>query len=680
MIVPTEWLSEYVETGLSAAEIAERLTFAGLAVEGMEEDPVAGPVLEIEVTSNRPDCYGVLSIARELSAATGAPFRMPDLELDESETRAEDLCAVEVLDPDLCPRYTARVIEDVKIGPSPEWMQKRLEGAGLRPINNIVDITNYVLLEFCQPLHAFDAELLTDSRIIVRRAVDKEKMTLLDDKVLEMTSENLVIADPGGPVALAGIMGGLESEVRSATKTVLLESAQFDRVNIRRSSRALGASSDSSFRFERGVDPVGVELASRRAAKLMAELAGGRVAGGLVDVWAAEWQAPEITMRFSRLDKLMGHHYDSGDVTRILEGLGLKRTHRDAAKIVLTVPPWRPDLEREVDLIEEVARIHGYDKVAAMPSLKVALPARNELVETLRSARRVMNSLGYDEAMTDSFSDPRGAAHFHLWADAEPLALVNPTSQMHAGLRDSLLPNLLAAKKANQDAGREDITLFEAAKIYLAKGDGAHEERPMLALVDDRGFFSAKGAVEALGAGLGLAEPLAFAEATVPGLKARLSAEVSLGGGGGGREGGGRIGVVGEIASEIASAYDVESAPAVVEIDLAALMAAPKRPVRMEALPRFPGVRRDLALVVDRARSWSAIEEAARAELGDNAVGLELVNVYEGDPIPPGRKSVALSVLYRSSERTLTTAEVNSVHDEFSRRLCEKLDGEMRGV
>ncbi len=680
MHVPVEWLRDYVDFDLEAEDVAKELTAIGLAVESIEDHHLAGPVLEIDVTANRSDCYGVLGLARELAAAIGKEFKMPDLALEESSSKAGDLFTIEVVDADLCPRYTARIVEGVTDCPSPEWMQKRLEGAGLRPISAIVDVTNYVMLEFCQPLHAFDLELLKD-KIIVRRAADKEKMTLLDETKLEMNRDNLVIADASGPVALAGVMGGLESEIRPSTSTVLIESAQFERVNVRRTARRNGKSTDSSFRFERGVDPIGVELASRRAAGLIASITGGKVAAGLIDVWATEWNAPQVSMRFARCDKLLGLVIDPDESVKILTGLGLELVERDGEKATFAVPPWREDLTREVDLIEEVVRIHGYHKVPEALTLKIAAAGRNPLYEFKRDCRKMMNSLGYDEAMTDSFVDARGAGKFGFWSGGGPLNVDNPLSSFHNALRDSLIPNLLAAKKNNQDAGADSVSLFEAANVYLRDAAGELDERPVLAMVDDRSFFTSKGSfftvkgsVEALCDRLGISDvryfyeenPRDFAHGRF--LQLQIGEDTVLG-------------CIGEVSKDIVAAYDLKAAPAVAEIALDVLLSARKTDTALQKIPRFPAVKRDVALIVDGQTKWSVIKMLAKEKRGKYAVDdVKFVSVFEGEPIPAGKKSVALSVLYRADDRTLTDDEVNTVHDEFTAKLAGALSADIRGA
>ena len=412
MKVSLNWLTDYVDVGaVSAAELAEVFTNIGLCCDAIDQTD-SDVVFDLEVTSNRPDCLGHIGVARELAAALDLELKLPDLSALPAEGPAvEELTSVDVQDPDLCPRYTARVIRGVKIGPSPGWMVERLEAMGIRSINNVVDVTNYVLLEYSQPLHAFDQDLLNEGRIIVRRALDGEVLVSIDETTCKLGEDMLVIADAKQAVAVAGIMGGLASQVCPETTNVLLESAQFDPLATRRAARALSLMSESSYRFERGVDPVGVDAASVRACQLILETAGGELAKGVVDVWAEAHEAATVALRPDRCRKLLGVDVDDQAQAEVLSRLGLE-PKLARGRITCTIPSHRPDLTREVDLIEEVARLHGYDRIPTHGQVTHKVIGMSAEERARRELRSVLAGAGFDEAVTFSFIDDEEARLF----------------------------------------------------------------------------------------------------------------------------------------------------------------------------------------------------------------------------------------------------------------------------
>jgi len=726
LVVTTEWLRELVPTKLSAEEIAERLSDVGLAVDVFEPmvDTKGEARLELEAPTNRGDCWSMIGVARELAAALGKKVKPPKTKLRTSGAPASKAVKVKVEAPDLCPRYTARVIRGVKVGPSPEWMQRRLEAVGIRPISNVVDVTNYVLVETGQPLHAFDMALLSGEEvktIVVRRARDKEKLPLLDETTRELTTEDLVIADSDRAVALAGVMGGADTEICSTTTEVLLESAQFNQISTRRTSRRHGAVSESSIRFEHGVDPVGVELASRRAARLLAECADGKVAPGVVGPDPA-YKPRDVTLRHARVARLLGSEVPDKDIVRILKSLGLEEIKKPAKKagkktkkkkaaatgVVTTwrVPSWRQELGIEVDLIEEIARVYGYNRLPGKPTMRVFPVRPNPIFEARKRARDVLTGLGYTEVVGASLFAPENASLGHMaarsflgrdlsgpslppdaWKGQGPAhRVVNPARAEDNTLRTSLFPSLLTAKLANQSKGRDRVRLFEVAPVCLP---GEAEASEFLAVLDDgleetESFkaddspqsvqLRSKGALQALLEEFRCGPPV-----------------LTMGVGGSLRElteahrvllknGGRQVGIIGLLSPDWASSWGIKSQPGIIEIDLAGLVQACEGTPQAQLPPVYPCIARDVALVLDEKKTWEEIEQGVRRFRHEWHYEPEfnLLSVYRGEQIGPGKKSIAFRVVYQAPDRTLTDEDVKGPHDEFVQKLCAALGATLR--
>ncbi|MEW6356357.1 MAG: phenylalanine--tRNA ligase subunit beta [Planctomycetota bacterium] len=673
MKVSCNWLKEYCKFDLPPEEIAQRLTMAGAEVE--EITPVGGDCcLGIEVTSNRPDLLSHIGVAREISALTGVPLELPPMEYKTGSEAVERITQVTVEAPDLCPRYTARVIRGVKIGPSPAWMTSRLEAIGLRPVNNVVDITNYVLMETGQPLHAFDMNRLEGPKIIVRRARKGEPITAIDGTKHELTDDMLVIADAKRPVAVAGIMGGLDSEVGDNTVDILLESALFNAPNNRRTSRKLGLSSDSSYRFERGVDPDLADWASRRAASLIQQLAGGEVAKGVIDVRVAPYEPKIVAMRVDRFNLLIGAKITAEESARILSALGFDVKELRDGKVTVAVPSFRAgDVYREVDLIEEVARIHGYDMIPATTTMPIALSkkSRQETVEDL--TRRIMVSMGYTEAVSFAITDPKRAGQLCLWGDAPALGIANPMVRDYSVMRRSLIPNLLQIKQTNERQGVRTCSMFELSQIFLAKpGEKLPEERTCLALVRDGDLRDVKGTVEEVLDQIGLLGQCAFAAAAVDFFDPTSRIRVELNG---------RIvGYLGRISKAVAADFDLAAPCCAAELDFSAIAAQASLDRKYTRLPTYPAVDRDLAIIVDEAVSWADIRAAITGMGIDLLKSVDFFDLYRGKPVPPGRKSIAFSLTFRSDERTLTGEEVNKSVERIVAILKERFSADLRSA
>lgn len=677
MKVSLDWLRQYVEIDCTAEQLAERLTAIGLSCEGIA---AAGDdrVLELEVPSNRPDCLGMIGVAREIAVALERPLQLPRPQLPKDGVSAAALVRVTVEDNELCPRYMARVINGVKIGPSPDWMQRRLTAVGLRPVNAVVDVTNYVLFETGQPLHAFDFDRVAGHEIVVRRARAGETMTLLDGSQVKFDGVEPIIADVSGPVAMAGVMGGARSEIVPGTVNVLLESAAFLPTAIRRAARRHAVSTDSSFRFERGVDWGGVEFASCRAAALIAELCGGEIAGGVVERAAATPVQRQVTLRYWRVDKLLGRRMEKHAIRRILLELGLESGYESGESITLLVPGFRPDLSREADLIEEVARHYGYDRIPAETGICVRLPRRSAADEAGRRLRTGLAAIGFSETVTVSILPRARVEAVRPWRSSNRLVITNPPRTGQDTLRESLLPSLLDVRRVNQAAGRGEVSLFDMGRAYLSGPDGAVTERRLLAALDDRpgdageaGCMRLRAVLDAACAVFqGGAAGLRLEGSQLPYMEPGESARAFLGGE--------FLGVLGRLHGALCDVFELRTRPWLLELDLDCLIARGLARGAARVLPRYPGVSRDVALVLEEGVPWSRVTAAMAEVACDLRESVEFLNVYRGRQLGDGRKSVAFSVIYRAPDRTLTDAEVNEAHARLVGHLTGSLGATLR--
>lgn len=653
-------------------------------------------VLEIAITPNRGDALSVLGVARDLSAITGAPLTLPEITLDESGEPIEGQARVDIAEPSACPRYAARLVKGVVIKPSPLWMADRVSAAGMRPINNIVDITNYVLMELGQPLHAFDFHTLAGHRINVRMAGDGERFTTLDGAERVLDGGMLLICDGEKPVALAGVMGGLNSEIADSTEDVLIESAFFDPGVTRRTSKRLGLSTEASYRFERGIDRDGCKRAADRSAQLMAALGEGTVAAGVIDAHPLPYQAPEIRLSAKRTARFLGLPLDKDQVVGPLRALGIEVDEQDDGDTVVCRPPAaRTDLERPVDLCEEVARLVGFNNIPARaPSGPLRSVARPWFQKVRAKARDLMAAQGFNEAISLSFAQPRWPEMMRLAKDdprREPVHLMNPLSEELSRLRTMLLPGLLAAARRNQAHRVAEVALFEVGRVFLPDpGQKLPQEPTRLAAVltglaqpvswwsgeAEVSLAHARGAVEYLIEGLGISglgfEPPA---SPPPYLDAGTCLEVLIGDA--------KVGEVGLIAAKVADAFDLDRPAYALELYFDALADAAPQGKSFSHLPRFPEVLRDVALVVEEAVGAGELLAAARGPKDKKArrwlASVELFDLYRGKPLPKGKKSLGLRFCYRDSERTLTEQEVLPVFEAQVADLKERFGAELRG-
>jgi phenylalanyl-tRNA synthetase beta chain len=646
-------------------------------------------VFEVEVTPNRPDCLSVLGIAREVAALTGGRLRPPATAVAEQDPAVESLARVTVEDTELCRRFTARVITGVRVGPSPAWLAQRLRAAGLRPINNVVDVTNYVMWELGHPLHAFDHARLAGHRIVVRRARAGEVLVTLDGQPRSLAETMLVIADAERAVGVAGVMGGANTEVTETTRTVLLEAAYFKPGSVRRTARALGLSTEASYRFERGADIEAVRQAQDRAAALIAELSGGRVARGVIDVYSAPRSELTLRLRLDRIRRVIGACPPAGEVGRILSSLGFPLVAQDGG-FAVTVPAFRRDVSLEDDLVEEVARVWGYAEIpSTLPSGKLTLTRRPRPVRARDAVRGGLAAAGYHEAVTLSLLDPARLALVGLAPDDPRLVtLQNPLATDRSVLRPTLLLGLLEAVQTNVRRQMPDVRLFEIGRVFEGQGAGKQpieDTRLAVVLTGLRApwtwfagrrradVFDVKGAVETVVEALGRAG-VTLQPTDAPYLEEGRGGTVLVGGT--------PVGVLGELHPAVQAAFDLPAAVFVAELSLDRLDAIPAEPVVHRPLPRFPAVARDLALVVPAAMPAAQVD-ATLAEVQGRLPALRafhLFDVYTGEQVGAGKKSLAYSLLYQAEDRTLTDEEVNAMHTEVVERVRRALGAEVRGA
>ena len=647
----------------------------GLAIDAVEERE-GDSVIDVEVPSNRPDCLSHIGIAREVAVIENSKVQSPKSQVFEAKGKASDFTQVEIKDLDLCPRYAARIVRGVKIAPSPDWLQKRLNEIGQRPINNVADITNYVLHEFGQPLHAFDLAKLTEQRIVVRRAQAGEKLTTLDDVDRKLDPQMLVIADAVRPVALAGIMGGLDSEISTTTADVLIESAYFNPDSVRRTARQLGMDTEASRRFERGADCENVLKAQTRCVELICEIAGGVATADAVDVYPNPLPARLVTFRPGRVQSHTSLRVELAEMTRILTALGFKQSEAQAnGALTFIVPSWRIDVGIEEDLIEEVARHVGYDKIASeLPPSNFAgeyQPAERKR----RDLRRAFTSLGFDEAINFSFIETAHDDEVELLpglkteADTSLVSLKNPILDDATRMRPTLLPGLLQAVRHNLNHGNRDVRLFEIGRVFasfsarelpqerdslalIATGGALEEGRAQAAREND--FYELKGALEAAIEAMKLG-PLTFSKANLKHLREGQAARVTS-------ADGTAVGSIGRLAESIATSYKFRQPVYVAELDLTAVLDSEPRPTQYLPLPRYPGVVRDVTLLVSRDVNFADLVQFVDSEQIANYAGVMLVGTYEGKNIPADKRAITLRLEYRSGEGTLRDEEVEERH------------------
>ncbi len=643
-------------------------------------------VYDLEVTPNRPDLNSVIGIAREISAITGNPLKVPEIKLAPGGGAVADLVSVKIEDTEICPRYTARVVKGVKIGPSPDWLRSTLEKVGIRSISNVVDVTNYVMLEIGQPLHAFDYHLIAKGAngqptIVVRRAAAGEKFQTLDQQERTLTDEMLLIADEQKGIALAGIMGGANTEINDRTQDVLIESAYFAPVNIRRTSKRLGLRSDSSYRFERGADVGICDWASQRAVQLILETAGGQLAEGVVDCHPAPVQPKPVTLHFSQTKALLGIGISHAEQVAFLTQLGLTIAEQQPGECTFRIPTWRVDLKRAVDLIEEIGRLYGVDKIPSTPP-RGAIGANDFDVvhDQIADARRLLCGLGLHEAQGQTLvsgAEWRGPG-------AEIVGLANPLSSDMDILRPSLLPGLIQSLRHNVSRKNYDVALFEVGRVFArVNGQTKEERRIAVALTGRRhpGFWSGedreakfdaydlKGLLDEFLDQFGL-RGFTFNRRTESTSLLLESATIQLG-----KQ---SLGEMGQLLPTLAKKHDLRDAVLLAELNLDLLLARRNATKSFKPLPSFPSIRRDVAMLVPEATTHDTVLQTVRQTKPGNLEAVELFDVFRGRNVPAGQKSLAYAFTYRAADRTLTDAEVNAAHDQVVEQFRQKLAAVIR--
>jgi phenylalanyl-tRNA synthetase beta chain len=693
MKVTLNWLKEFVEIKSTPQELAATLTMAGLEVESLTlvreaESGQEDWLFEIGVTANRGDCLGIAGIAREVAALSGGGLKSLPLNGLGKDTGAGKRIAIAIEDPQLCARYSARIVDEVKIAPSPLWMQYRLETCGIRAINNVVDVTNYVMLETGQPLHAFDLDRLEKKQIVVRRAGAVAKFTTLDGVERELDSADLLICAGPDPIALAGVMGGMDSEVTAATRSLLLESANFAPLSIRRTAKRLALHSEASHRFERGVDPQGTIAALNRAVYLLGEIAGGSAEPGVVDRYPGRAKPPTILVRESHIERLLGVKLDRAQAAKLLGSLGLRtREHARSRSLTVVPPTSRMDITREADVIEELARLYGYDRVpTTMPLLRSSSGGKIDPHLTWeRKLRSVLAGEGLSEVINLPFTAESSNRSFPgIWQGGAAVSVVNPLAKDNAEMRHSLLPGLIDNLRLNLAHKAGSFHGYHIGKVFAAGANGEATEHQCVAglmygarprhglrlgeesAVD---FLQCKGVVEAVLELFHLRERATWtpfdAGFVHPGKSARLTCGEAL------------LGYLGQLHPEIADRLEL---PAffVFELDLEKLLEYAPRRIAVRSLPRFPAVERDVALVVDRDFASQQVISWIN-NLGEALIEhVEVFDQYLGAPVPEGKKSLAYKVSYRAEDRTLTDSEINELHQRLVDQLGKIFGAERR--
>jgi phenylalanyl-tRNA synthetase beta chain len=687
------WLKEFVDFTGSAEELAKLLTMAGLEVESIAPLHEAGnghddQVFEVAVTPNRGDCLGIAGIAREVGALSGTDLHKLPTNAPKKGSSINERISLTIENAGLCARYSARIVDGVRIAPSPSWLSARLEACGIRAINNVVDVTNYVMLETGQPLHAFDLDRLPHKRIVVRKAKELAKFTTLDGVVRELAHEDLLICDDDRPVALAGLMGGMDSEVTDSTRSLLLESANFAPAWIRRTAKRLALHSEASHRFERGVDPEGTLAAANRAVYLLGEVAGGKPMAGSADSYPGKTKPPVIVLREERIEKLLGLKLDGKQAERLLRSIGMTTTRHKSNRSLRVIPPTsRSDISREADLIEELARLYSYDRIpTTLPLLRPSGGKNDSLLGWERKARALMTGEGLVEVINLPFTtEPLNRSFPGLWEGATaPVEVLNPLAKDHGQMRHSLLPGLIENLRLNLAHRVESFAAYHLGKAFQLSPRGEPMERQCLAGLlhgprarrglgqsgqAPRGFLDCKGLVEALLYLFHLKELSTWSATAIESMHPGQTATLYVRGQ--------RAGVVGQLHPDACERLEVPPS-SVFELDFEKLLEYAPRRITSHAVPRFPAVERDMAIVVDRDFASQQVIIWIK-NLGEALIeNVEVFDQYLGAPIPEGKKSLAYKVSYRAGDRTLTDQEVNSLHRTLVEGIGKTFGAEMR--
>ena len=679
MIISLNWIKDYIELDLPLPQLIEKLNMIGLMVEDWEEKG-SDVILDIETYANRPDTLGHLGVARELAAALELGIKEQKWPLTEIEQKTSDLADVRIWDDELCPRYSGMVIKGIQVGPSPEWLRKRIEAVGLKPINNVVDVTNYVLFATAHPIHAFDLAKISGRKIIIRKATDAEVLKGLEDRDISLTSEMLVIADEKKPIALAGIIGGEESSVKESTQDVFIESACFDPVSIRKTSKKTGISTDASYRFERGADISFPPQAALMAASLLTQL-GGKASKGIADVYPKPRKEKTVVLRHHRISDLLGLEIDEEFAVRTLASLGFQAEVQQRGVWQVKIPQFRVDVEREADLIEEIARFYGYDKIpASLPPLRVLELPVDQKRERINKFRQLLFHNGFDEVLNFSFSDPEKEAR--LQTGQKAIEIRNPVSSKASLLRTTLLGGLLENIVWNKNRGAEGIHLFEIGNVYFWQNE-TNREQLTLALAttgqvgpvqwhrksEDTDFFRIKGALESLMT-YSRYEPFSFKEEDHAFFEQEYSLAMIF------KEE--TVGYCGLLKKNLLDSYSLKEPVWAAELNLALLFE--KQPYSFEFTPvdRFPSITRDVSFISSRSVLYQDIKEVVEKLAIPYLMEFDPHDRFSGSSIPNGKISLSLRFVFRHPQRTLLAKEVDALQEKIINALVTKFKFQLR--
>ena len=679
MIISLNWLKDYIELDLPLPQLIEKLNMIGLMVEDWEEKG-SDVILDIETYANRPDTLGHLGVARELAAALELGIKEQKWPLTEIEQKTSDLADVRIWDDELCPRYSGMVIKGIQVGPSPEWLRKRIEAVGLKPINNVVDVTNYVLFATAHPIHAFDLAKISGRKIIIRKATDAEVLRGLEDRDISLTPEMLVIADEKKPIALAGIIGGEESSVTESTQDVFIESACFDPVSIRKTSKKTGISTDASYRFERGADISFPPQAALMAASLLTQL-GGKASKGIADVYPKPRKEKTVVLRHHRISDLLGLEIDEEFAVRTLASLGFQAEVQQRGVWQVKIPQFRVDVEREADLIEEIARFYGYDKIpASLPPLRVLELPVDQKRERINKFRQLLFHNGFDEVLNFSFSDPEKEAR--LQTGQKAIEIRNPVSSKASLLRTTLLGGLLENIVWNKNRGAEGIHLFEIGNVYFWQNE-TNREQLTLALAttglvgpvqwhrksEDTDFFRIKGALESLMT-YSRYEPFSFKEEDHAFFEQEYSLAMIF------KEE--TVGYCGLLKKNLLDSYSLKEPVWAAELNLALLFE--KQPYSFEFTPvdRFPSITRDVSFISSRSVLYQDIKEVVEKLAIPYLMEFDPHDRFSGSSIPNGKISLSLRFVFRHPQRTLLAKEVDTLQEKIINALVTKFKFQLR--
>ncbi len=632
-------------------------------------------VVEFEITSNRPDCFSIIGLARETAASFNKKFTVPEIKFTENSENIADTISVEVLDKDKCKRYCARMVKDVKIAPSPSWMQERLRACGVRPINNIVDITNYVLLEYGQPMHAFDLRDLEDNKIVVRRAQDGEVIKTLDEQDRKLTAEDLVIADGKRAVAIAGVMGGFNSEVKDDTTTVVFESATFDGASVRLTAQRVGLRTEASSRYEKGLDYNNTVPAVERACQLVEQLGCGTIVGGMIDVMGNVTDMKTLPLRPEKINAFLGTDIPTADMIKIFDALEIET---DLDKMTVTPPSFRPDLEGEADIAEEVARFYGYDNVpTTLLSGEATCGRKTERQQIQDKVSELLTAQGMYEIYTYTFTSPSIFDKLNIPTDSalrKTVVISNPLGEDTSVMRTTTIASMLDTLSRNYNYRNASAKMFEVGKVFIPTEQGKLPDEitkiTMGMYGDNADFYDIKGICENMFENLNVKKVKYVAVTDNPTFHPGRCAKISAGGK--------TLGIIGEVHPSVTRKYGIETPVYIAELDFENVFLNIDSNIKFTELPKFPAVTRDIAMLVDKTVPVADIEEIIRKASGKMLESINLFDVYEGEQIPEGKKSVAYNAVYRAADRSLTGDEVQKVFDKAVKNLEYNLGAQLR--